>query len=322
MAKFIGRRVNVGIAKESVRGVGVAATYTLPKLNITFEDKANKARSGESLGNISGEGNQSAVTGRFSEGAIDGELNAKSFPLIALATFGSLSTASYLSAYKHTLSLSNTNQHQSLSIHINDPIGDTIFEGCMIDSLELEVTQNEFVKFSAGIKGKKGQDSTFTPSQAADYKFVGRDLTLKVATDTSGLAAASALSVKELNLTINKNTDFDWVLGTLEPEDVLNKQFTIQGSLTLNYEDRTWRNYMLNGTYRALSIKLTDSRDTVGSTNPEFYLELPRVDFSEWESQRENDEIAGQTINFTALYDVANGRLISDCYIVNDVASY
>jgi len=153
--------------------------------------------------------------------------------------------------------------------------------------------------------------------------FAGRDLVLKIAANTGALGAASALSVKELNVVVNKNTEHDFILGTLEPEDTLNKQITIEGSFTLNYEDRTIRDYMLDGTIRALSIKLLQTRDAAGDQDPEFYLELPTVSFQEWEAERgDNDALLTQTINFTALYDIANSVLISDCYVVNDVASY
>lgn len=324
MAKFIGRRVQVGLGKESSRGVAVAANCTIPKTDYNLDDKANKARSSESFGNIAGHGDQSIVTGRFSEGSIEGDINVNSFGLILLSLFGSESVgAIYTSAYKHTLSIANNNQHPTLSVWVEDPIGDTLFKGMMVDTLEITVTPDEIVKFSAGMKGRKGNDAAWTPAPAADYKFVGRDLTLKVAADIAGLAAASALSCKEFKLTINKNADYDWVNGTLEPEDVLNKQMTIEGSIVLNYEDRTWRDYMLNGTYRAMSIKLLNTRDTIATAgSPEFYLELPVVDFSEWESQRGNDDIAGQTIQFTALWDSANSRYIADCYLVNMKAAY
>ena len=192
----------------------------------------------------------------------------------------------------------------------------------MIDSCEITVSTDEIVKVSTGIKGHVSRDTVYTASPASEFKFVGRDLVFKVAAAIGDLAAASAISLKELTITISKNTDYDWVLGTLEPEDILNKQFTIQCALTLNYEDRTWRDYMLEGTTRAVGIQLFQTRDTVGDQNAEFYLEIPLVDFSEWESDRSNDDIVTQTLNFTALYDIANSRLISDCYVVNTTTSY
>lgn len=321
---FIGRKVDVGIGKETVRGTGVPATFTLPKTKIDFEAKANKAVSGEGLGNISAMGNQAVVTGLFSEGSIEGELNANSFGLILLATLGSSSPAAYGTGYKHTFTVLNSNQHTSLSLHFQDEIGDIQFKMCMVDSLEISINNEDIVQFTLGLKGRKVHDGTYTPSYAADYKFMGRDVIFKVAAATANLAAATAISVKDLKITINKNTEFNWVLGTLEPEDINNRNLKIEGSITLNYEDRTWRNYMLNGDTKALGIKLTNPRDAVGGgTNyAEFYIEFPKVHFSEWESQRDNDDIVTQKINFTALYDIATSKLISDCYITNTTASY
>lgn len=314
----------MGFGKESSHGVASAATFTVPKVDYTFDDKANMVQTAESFSNISGSGANAFVTGRFAEGDLETELNVNSFGLILLATLGASSPAAYsTSAYKHTYTLANTNAHTSLTIFAKDPIGDVAFKGCVIDTLEIMVKPEEVVSYKAGFKGRKGNDWSWTASYAADYKFVGRDLTFKVADAIGSLGAASAISLKELVITINKNAEYDWVLGTLEPEDVLNKQITIEGKLTLNYEDRTWRDYMLNGTNKAVGILLTDTRDTIGSAgNPAFYLELPKCYFSEWESQRGNDDIVGQTINFTALYDISTSKVISDCYIQNTTASY
>lgn len=325
MSKFIGRLVNVGIGKESSRGTRAAATFTIPKTKYAFDDKANKVSSGESFGNISGMGGQSVVAGRFSEGSLEAEINSNSFGLILLATLGTDTPAAYsTSAYKHTYTLANTNQHTSLSIYTSDPIGITLFKGCMLDTLEIDIKQNEFVTFVAGFKGKKGNDEAqAVPAQVADYKFVGRDLEFKVAANQAALAAATAISVTDVKLTINKNTDYAWVLGTLEPEDILNQSFDIKAEITLNYEDRTVRDYMCNGSYKAMGIKLTDTRDTIGASgNPILYLEFPVVAFESWESNRDNDKLVDQKIQANVMYDVSNSRLISEISITNTTASY
>ena len=88
MAKFIGRRVPVGVALEGSKGAGAAPTYVLAKTNYTLDDKANKARSAESFGSISGAGSISVVVGKFSEGEIEFELGAKSLGLILKSIFG------------------------------------------------------------------------------------------------------------------------------------------------------------------------------------------------------------------------------------------
>lgn len=325
MAPYIGRLENVGIGKETSRGVGVSAQYAVPRTNFTFDDRANKALSTETLGHISGNGAQAIVTQLFSEGNIDGEVNVNSFGLIMLALFGSESVATVLGAQKHSYTLSNSNQHQSLTLHLDNASvssSDRIYEGCVIDQLDIDVNTEDIVSFSAGFKGKKGQDSTYTPSYAADYKFVGRDMVFKIAANQASLAAASAISLKELKLSIKKNTDFDFVLGTLEPENIPNKTVMIEGSITLNHESVTYRDYMLNGTYRAMSILLSNGRDAIGTNTPQLYFEFPVVDFFEWERDRSLDEVVTQSINFRVLYDVANSRLISDSYVVNAVAAY
>jgi len=323
MGKFIGRLTSVGIGKETTRGVGVPAEFSLPKTSIDFDAKANKAVSGESLGVISEMGNQAIVTAEFSEGSIEGEINVNSFGLLFVAILGGVSSVAELGAFKHTYSLLESNQHQSLSVLMQDgDLGDTIFKNCMVDSFEMTVAMEDPVKFNVGLKGKKPNTSDYTPVYAEDYKFVGRDLEFKVASSVAGLAGASAVCLKDLNITINKNAEYDYCLGTLEADDIHNKQIKIEGSITLNYEDRTWRDYMLNGDYKAIGIKLTNTRDAIGTNLPKLYLELPRVHFSEWESARENDEIAKQSLNFTALYDLDSGKLISDAYIVNTTVSY
>lgn len=323
MAKYQGRRVNIGVCKEAVRGAGGTPTRWIPKIDYTLFDKANKATSEESFSNIAGFGGQEIVTQKHSEGELAGEINVKGFPLLMYATFGSISSAAQNSDYKHTFTVNQSNQHQSLCFTTKEPNGDRKYRNAMIDSMEITINPEEIVKFSCGLKSKVGVDASEVASyETADYKFVGRDLEFKVANDTSSLGAASALSTKEITVTIQKNTEFDLVNGTLEPEEIHNKQMTIEGSITLNYEDTTWRDYMLNGTYKAMGIKLTNTRDTMGSENPELYIELPRVAFSEWEREIANDDIATQTLNFKGLFDLATGKVFSSVYIVNNVASY
>jgi len=220
------------------------------------------------------------------------------------------------------MSLVESNQHATLSITLDDPNGDVRFCGAMVDTFEMKINTKDIVTATMGIKARASDDTVYSAVPVAGYKWVGRDLVFKVADAIAGLAAATAISLKELTFTVNKNTDFDFVLGTLEPEDILNKQITIEGKITLNYEDRTWRNYMLNGTNKAIGITLSQSRTLAGDQLPTFYLELPKCYFYSWEAQRGNDEIVGQTLSFSALYDITTAKLISDCYVINDVVSY
>lgn len=323
MGKYIGRRVDIGVAVEDIRGTAKTAQLAVPKVNYDFFDKVDKAVSEEGLGNIPGFGNQSIVTSKRSEGTIEAEMNARSFPMFMEATFGALGSAAQGAGYKHTATLLNSNQHPTLSVHISEDNGDRVIRGAMVDNLQFSFSPEGIVMFTCGMKGMALDDDVYSATYAEDYKFVGRDSEVKIAEDTASLAASTAICLKEVTVTINKNTEFDLVTCSLEPEDILNQQMTIEGTLNLNYEDNTYRDYMLAGTYRAMSIKLTDTRDDLGAgLYPEFYLELPRVDFSEWERPTSNNEIVKQTINFRALYDLDTSKLFSSCYMINNVVSY
>jgi hypothetical protein len=126
------------------------------------------------------------------------------------------------------------------------------------------------------------------------------------------LGAATAISLKNLELNINKNAAFDSVMGTIEPEDILTLQISVEGTLELNLEDDTYRDYMLAGTYRAMEIYLYKD------ANSSLKIQMPRVDFSEWERDNALNEITKQTINFKANYDAANALdIISTCELIN-----
>ena len=52
MAKFVGRLLQLGIAKEGTRGAGAASTYMLPNTSFSFDDKIVQARSVGALGKL------------------------------------------------------------------------------------------------------------------------------------------------------------------------------------------------------------------------------------------------------------------------------
>jgi len=100
--------IAIGVGKETVRGTGVAPTYWLHATTFKYNDKVSKVKEDGFTGGI-WNGDQSFVTQKWADGDIECDMTDKSFGLIMLACFGSVSTASYLSAYKHTYTLSNSN---------------------------------------------------------------------------------------------------------------------------------------------------------------------------------------------------------------------
>jgi len=326
MAKFTGRLVEIGIGKETTRGVGVDASFWLPKTAITFDDKVAKALVTGSYGNITDAAITGQVVSKWAEGNIEGELNANSFGLLLLALVGTVSTSNdtpETGVHTHDYTLQNDVQHDSLTIHVKDPIGAMRFRMAMINSITIDITLGEYVTYTANFISKVHQDEASpTVSYSIDHRFVHPDLTFKVANSVSGLSGASKISLRSLSLTIEKNVERLEVLGSIEPEDIVNKGIRITGSLELNYEDRTWRDYMLDGSTKAMQIKLESSKVIGSSSHPTLEIVFPKVHFSEWEPARGLGDIATQTINFDVFYDLANTRLWSTLQLINTQSSY
>lgn len=317
MTKQVGRRGTLLVAKESSRGTATVTNgFWVPRSTISFDDKVETARENEGLGKIA-DSDSNFVTQKMGSGEIEANLDDKLLGIFLTGVMGASPVTTGGPTYAHTYTLSNSNQHQSLSILYQDADTNKMFPLGVIDSFKITVEQNAIVMFTVGFMSKVGRDFT---TQTANFtalgnKFLHQHLVFKLAATVGALAASSAISLKKFEMEIKANTKFDSVLGTVEPEDILNQQFSVEGSLELNKEDETYRNLMLNGTYRAFDMSF------IRASNSSLQIQLPRVDFTEWEQDRSLDEIVSQTINFKGNYDATNALdIISTCILTNTYA--
>ena len=329
MSKFIGRQQAIAVSVEATRGTLVAPESWINKTNYSVEPKVQKGRFEGNYGNIY-PGDDAIVTQKWAEGDIEFEIQDQMIGYFLYALFGGLSSAAFQSVLKHTLTIAGTSvQHKSLSLFMNDPIGSdnskTIaYARAMINSMELTIEPGELVKAVANFQAMPHTDYTRqTASFTAENKFSHKDLTFKVAANEAGLDAASKINLQSFTLNINKNVIRENALGTVQPVDILNRLITIQGTIMLTYEDRVYRDYMLDGTKKAIRITLQKADTTIGTTNPTIQIDLPVVEFDSWEPNNPNDDISTQEIQFTALYDPTNDELIgTNTFVVNEKASY
>ena len=329
MSKFIGRLADIYLGREVTRGTGVAATYALPKSVFSMDLKTLTAPSSMGYGSI-GEGNVALVAQRWTQGSIEGDLLSKPFGLFLVALFGTWSSGTVVdAAYTHTFTLQNDNAHDSLSIYKSDEVNSLLFELSMLNTLEIKAKPNDLVTFATEFYSKEPQD-TKDPGAApgaiayvADSKWLGRHVTVKMATLTSGLAAAAAISVKSLSLKFNKNLINNFVLGTLGPEDIINQKFEITGEIELDYSDDTYKTIVKAGTYEAIRINFNNIDALIGTTStPQFTIDLSRCFIDAWEPAYPNDALVSQKFSFRALYDITNGNIVNSCTLVNAVVSY
>jgi len=322
MSKQIGRLVKLGVGKEASRGAGIAPSMWLPQVDFSLMEKVDKVRDDSGFGNLA-DSQDIMVSEKYAEGEISGQLRDQTFGYFLLALLGSVSSSASGAGYAHTFTLTQSNQHQSLALVKKDELETLMYKLAMLSKLDVKLALDSFANFTAGIIAKAGVTSSGTPSYTDENKFSKKHAKIKVATNIAGLAAATALEVKTLELNIEKNVIRDSAFGTVQPVDILNKALSISGQITLNYEDNTFRDYMLNGDKKSLEIKLENTDVDLGSgLYPSLTIQLPLVDF-DWSPNYALEDIVSQTISFKANYDVANSQeIIHSCILVNDKASY
>jgi hypothetical protein len=201
-----------------------------------------------------------------------------------------------------------------------------LYKLVMLDSLELTAELDQVLRFTASFMSKASRDTSLTvPAAVDEAKFTKKHLEIKIADDIASIAAASAISIKSINLKISKNVVLDDVLGTAEPEDILNRQLAVEGSMTLNYEADTYKNYMKNANHKAMQIAWTNTDEIIGvvPTRPSLTIQMPKVDFFDWEPAYGIDEVVSQKVSFKASRDVVNAQeIIHLCQLVNTIATY
>lgn len=320
MAKYIGRQTNVGFGKESSRGTAVAATFWAPAMEFAYDDKVLQVVNESSLGVIEDADNASVVR-KFAEGEITGKLSNEGWGTILVASLGDEATPTLVETgvYDHDFSVGQSAQHPSLTISISDPVSTGAsglrFPLAMVDSLEVNAEVERFVTYTASFRSNSKENDTNTPSYVDENVFLPQYCEIKLYADWTNLQGDTGGTVypfKRLTLTISKNIEDDQVLGDVDVADRLNKQFQVEGTLELLYENRDFVDTILLGDLaKAMRIKMINTAVTIGATsNPEFEIDLAKVKISEVARDITNNDLVRQTITFKAFYDTTNSVML------------
>lgn len=324
MAKIIGRTGAVGIGIESTQGTKVAAQYWIPVQSYSYDDKIEVIKNDSAMGRIE-EYNAADIVKLWGEGDYEGKifLNSVGAELVALFGQSPVSTERGTSdVFDHSYTLANTNDHKSLTVAYEDDIQEISFPFAMLDSWGLEVAVDDYVKRSISLTGKKSEVATHTPAFTNEVEFIPSQITFKMADAQSGLAAASAINVTAFSMEVAKNAEPLYVLGSNEPQDIINKQFGVTGTIELYFENETYRDFVFANTHKAIRIDMTDTTIDLGTShNPQLYFDLNEVVFEEFERSWDANDPLTQTLNFEALFNLADASMIS-ARLTNTVVSY
>ncbi|MDP9469051.1 MAG: phage tail tube protein [Chloroflexota bacterium] len=324
MANIIGRLMSVGLGKETTRGTAVAPSYWIPQTEFSVMDRDEKILDESALGRIE-QTHDGDKDHQWAEGSISGIVRDQSFGLILLAAFGQSSSAlkgTETTVYNHTFTVANTNTHPSLTIAAKDANEDVRSALGMLSRLELSAELGSYLTYTADFIATKSAAATNTVSYLTENKFRPGDITLKIADTVANLGAATATQIRNFTLTIEKNAEPEYALGTTNIVNIFNKEFTTSMSFSALYGDTTLKDLVFGGAKRAMSITITRSDVTIGAgSNPSLVFTFQPGFFQSWEKDGGLDDILTQNIEFTGLYSTSQSAEIS-AVLTNTAASY
>lgn len=310
--ELIGKQIELGIGVEAVRGTAPAtASQWVKNISANVLEKAEFVNDEASRG-VFEDMDGRRVVKKHIEGDFEQNLYANAFGYLAYNLYGGvLSVLVAPGVYDHTFSVVKSSLAPSLAIFAKDgEAQQLVFQNCHANTVELSATPDDYVKLTTSFIGADGKDDTSTPTYATDYDFIGKEVVVKVADTEAGLAQATPMCLKELNITFDRGLIADYCLGNYNPE-VYASKVSIEGSFTKNFEDETFKDLYLGNSAKYMSIAITGEA-TIGSTyHPTITFVFNKVMITNWERSGGKDELVIENIEFKAFYNATDGKASS-----------
>ncbi len=329
--EFIGRRLSIWVGKESVAGTKVAASYWIAKETGIITPLTEKMRDTNAIGRIE-QIAWSNIVKESSEIEMSGIARDQSLGLLLYSTFWALSTVANAdvswNVYDHTFSVSNTNNHQSLTVWAVDPVNtaDSKSEYAtfwMINTFEIEAIAGDYVKFNASMMAQKMEDDTnVSPSFLSENVFTNAHATVKFADTEAWLTGAPTIELSRVRLSLEKNALDYQALWTTDLSKVLNQALIVSGDLDIIYNDKTYRDLARTDLKKYMQINIKNTNVTIWTAaNPEINIIMNQVALEEWSKTDDVDWITTQTFGFTCEYNKADTEALT-FKLTNLVTSY
>jgi len=306
MNEFIGRQIDFAIGVEQTRGTAeTTAERNVRKVTCNLIPRVENVIDDTTFGRIEDAASVRPVR-KWSEGDVEGIVHADVIGYFFYNLYGAVdSDVVSGSVYDHVFTLAQNIQHPSLTLFVKDAeVRQEKIAGGMISNLEMNVTTDDYIRFTAEFIGKESvTDNSTIPALATEYDFVSRDVTVKMADTEGGLAGATAIKLKVLNINWNPNVEADFVFGNYSPDDIYNKQFAIEGDFELNYNDTDFQDLYEGTDFKYMEIAIEGEADIGSGNNPTITILLNKVKITDWSRTSAGDDLVTQTVNFKAFYN-------------------
>lgn len=322
--EIIGRQIDFGFATEAVRGVAeAAATKFLRKTTANVVPRNERVIDDTSFGRLEDADRVRSVR-KWNEGNVEGILHVDPAGYLFLNLYGSVDSQLIDDGvYEHAFTLLQDIQHPTLTLFVKDGgVRNVKMAGGVVKSLKLTASTDNYVRFAAEFIGKEEAVATSTPSVDEELDFVGRDITLKFATTEVGLAAATAVKAKSLEIEWNPNVISDYVFGSYSPDDNYNGAFALSFKFTRNYGDQTFEDLYKSDAFRYCLIEIRGERVlSDSSSNPLIQLVMHKVQITDWNRGGNANELVTEEVSCKAFFNADDDKQ-SELTLVNETASY
>lgn len=309
----IGRMNAIGIAKETTPGTAVDPTVWIPVESAEVMPVIKTVEDTSGYGIIDQIADVQTVE-NTSETTISGIARSESIGHILLATLGEsvAPTTVETGVYKHVFNRLNSNCPITHTITEDTPAGAKQAPYSVIDSIDIEAKVGDYVRYSVKYVG--GQVVTVldkTPSYSQEDIFLASGVSVKMADDVAGIAAASDIRAQSYKMTIEKSPEMLMALGSTNVDSIHNTVFTVKGDMELKYDTDTYMNIVVSGAKKAIQF-VASSGALIGATKKaEIGAIVPRVALSEWKKSSDADKIVTQTVGFVGTFSVAEAKTLS-----------
>lgn len=323
MIEIIGRQLEVGVAVEETRGVAPSAADAWVKnVSVNLLERAEHILD-ESVRGRFEDSDTSRVVKKAIEGNLEMNLGANALGYLIYNIYGTVSPSTVQTGvYDHAFSLQQSSIMPSISFYVKDGgVQQLAFRNSHINTLEVTANTDDYIRVSANVIAKDSVSNSDTPSYAADYDFIGRDITVKVAETEGGLAGATPIVLKEVNITFDKGLISDHRLGSYFVDDIYTGRMSIEGSFVKNFNDDTFKALYLSKANRYMQIVIEGEQTIGASSKPTITIILNKAQILDWTRGGGADELVTETVNFKAFYNVTDAEQ-STVVIRNTIADY
>ncbi|KJV02849.1 hypothetical protein ACN9MI_09915 [Rhodococcoides fascians] len=163
-------------------------------------------------------------------------MTIQSFGFILLNHYGSVSTGAAAGGkYPHTFSVNQSSVAPAMTYARKTPLTTKRHNKLTIDTLEITAEEKFYVTYSAAVKATIGTDSTETPAFSTESEFQAKNIVVKEASNTAGLAAAPTKRPISFKLNSERPSEAEFPFGNIDDPDFFRTTFKANGEMVVNY---------------------------------------------------------------------------------------